>query len=189
MYKDISLLIKQNLTSWPSGYETKILEDSSTRKGDFYNNSILKMSLQTATHINSPSFYVNNSKNIDEIDINDLCGKCILIRDISKFDISNINDDIKILIIDTGSYINSSLGIPTEIEFDFIRQAKLKGLKAVGFDSLLVNFNGIEEHEHVLPIVNGLVVDKIEEGLHNIIILPLFITNVKSSPARAILEL
>jgi len=205
---DISLSIHENTITWPDDPFFKKELSSSIDKGDEANVTEISMGTHSGTHIDAPHHFLNNNITTDSIPLDILMGESLVIevtsenliepKDIENIDFSGI---IRVLFKTKNSILWESSHHKFNKNFISLgmRAAELlveKGIKLIGIDYLSIESYYAEEgnpvHKLLLKnniiILEGLNLYNINEGIYELICLPLKLSETEGSPARAILR-
>jgi arylformamidase len=161
------------------------------------------MSTHTGTHIDAPFHFSESGMKVMDLDVNRYVGKAKVI-DVSSEnliqveDLVNINlDECKIVLFKTMSWTDRTT-FPTNITYVKTGVAQWlaeRGVTLIGVDVPSVDPVDSKElpahHElssHNIHILEGLVLDKIQEGVYELIALPLPVVGADASPVRAIIR-
>jgi len=208
MIWDITISLQKGMPAFPGDEEVfqwnHLLK---VENGDPYSIKKIEMLTHAGTHIDVPSHFIPNGKNLESIDISKLIG----IADV--FQIKNTEkitlDEIKDYHIEPNSIVlfktvNSNLWKSTNKFYkkyvyltpeaaQFLVEKKIK---CVGIDYLSIESfeetSTISTHVILLSndviIIEGLDLSEIKPGRYRLICLPLKMVGVDGSPVRAILE-
>jgi len=187
--------------SWPINNNITEYKD---RKTINISEKIITLHPHTGTHIDAPAHFLKNGKTIDQIDLNRLIGKCRVLdfteieekiteKDLEKHDIKK--DEIILL-----KTKNSDLTITQKFDANFVYLEKSgaeflvkKEIKSVGIDYLGIERDqpNHETHKTLLEndilIIEGLRLKNVEAKGYFFYCLPIYLENLDSAPARAIL--
>lgn len=171
---------------------------------DNVRESKICMSTHTGTHVDAPTHFLKTGQTIDQIRLDRLIGRAVVIdctkvrekitvADLQKHEIKE-ND---IVLLKTA---NSAQSITADFEPDFIFLDSLaahylvdKKVKAVGIDYLGIERGDPEHKTHValfkanVVIIEGLRLGHTPAGSYFCICLPLYLVGLDAAPARAIL--
>lgn len=171
---------------------------------DGVRESSLCMNAHTGTHVDAPSHFLKDGKTIDEIHLDRLMGKAILL-DLVTIGESITQDDLEGHEINEGDILllrtaNSSYEPTDPFVSDFIsldpsgaQYLAEKKVKAVGIDYLGIERGDPEHRVHKtlmqadIAIIEGLRLGHVQAGTYFFICLPLAIVGPEAAPARAIL--
>jgi arylformamidase len=202
---DVTMSIRNGMVHWPGDLEVEIARTSSIEKGDDANVTALHMSAHTATHVDAPLHFISGGSDVTAFDLDTLIGlaKVFFIRDTERITL----DEIRKLKISEGDRVifktrNSEKDwamLPFQknyiyLETDAAQFLCDKGIISVGVDYLSVagKENSSEVHKLLLEkeiiIIEGLMLDGVEEGDYEMICLPLKIENADGAPARVIIR-
>ncbi len=200
--------------SWPistvmTAYKDKSVVDVQEVKNfavDGARETTVRLSCHSGTHIDAPSHFLKNGKTIDQLQLQNVIGACVV------FDITDCSEGITrdfLLkyddIIQEGSIVlfktsNSDLSATDTFNTQFIYlQASgalylaEKKIKAIGIDYLGVERNqpGHPTHKALMnadiTVIEGLRLGHVKPGSYFFIALPLYFVGLEAAPARAIL--
>lgn len=184
--------ISQEITKckvYPGDPKPIINKLNSISKGDMYNLSEFSMCAHNGTHVDAPSHFIEKGKTIDQIPLEYFVGECYVSKqknDISKEDaieIINKSNNIKRILIKGDAIITK----------DAANVFKESGIYLLGTESQSVGpiENPAEVHKillsHNIVLLEGLVLENVEEGKYYLCAQPLNIKGIEGSPCRAIL--
>ena len=207
---DLSLTISDSIPSFPGSPKPQFIQWSDI-KDDGYNLELLFLSSHTGTHIDAPYHFVNNGLKINQIPLDRLIGKAILIKlkktkntSITKLDITlyekkngKIPDHSSIFFFTTwqknlkkDNYFTENPGL----DISSAKYLVSKKINLVGIDSPSIDLGTDESFtvHHILSKNNILIVENLI-NLNKIIskefiftILPLKLKDATGSPVRAV---
>jgi arylformamidase len=200
---DISQPLMRHTVGWPGDTPFSFSLNWNKQQTGSVNVGKLEMSTHIGTHIDAPFHFSNEGKKVLELDINRYIGKARIVdvsrRDvIDTTDISTLDlDGISILLFKTMSWDDRS-EFPTtitSIEKGVAAILAAKGIKLVGVDvpsvdpldsKDLIAHNELTFHD--IHILEGLLLDEVEEGIVELIALPLPLQEADGSPVRAVIR-
>ena len=207
---DLTLTISKSIPTFPNSPKLQFLLWSNI-KDDGYNLELLFLSSHTGTHLDAPYHFVKNGIKINQIPLDRLIGKAILIKLQKTKNVPIIKSDIISFEKKNGKILNHSSvffftawqknlkkdNYFTENPGLSISAAKYlasKKVNLVGIDSPSIDLGKDESFSvhHILSKNNILIVEnltnlnKISSKEFNFIILPLKLKNATGSPVRAI---
>lgn len=172
-------------------------------KGDHLLLSSVQSTLHLGAHADSSSHYHVHGKGIDASPLTAYFGTTQVIRVETKpgqrIQISDLKDrqiQAPRILFSTGSFPdpdhwNSDF---MSLSPDLIRHLHKKGCVLVGIDTPSVdpeNSKNLESHQALyetqIAVLEGLVLEKVPEGIYSLVALPLPIQNADASPVRALL--
>lgn len=199
---DISMAVDQYIPVYNNKADKKpvFTIDRDYNSGNVY-ESVIKMNMHTGTHIDAPLHMLIGGNTIDKLDITKLVTECAV------FDFQEVQDkitseDLKRKNIKSGSFIllktRNSFYEGFDPEFVYVDATGAEYLKelqisGVGIDSLGIERAqpGHETHKTLLGngiiILEGLRLADIEEGVYQMVALPLKLIGTEAAPARVIL--
>ncbi len=202
-YIDISPIITPEIAVFPGDttFSRNILLDFSL--GHNLTLSSINSTVHLGSHTDAPNHYHPDGEDIASRDLNYYLGECQVITvNISKKarifpdDIKNVKVKAKRVLFKTSSFPD-----PNHWNDDFnslspqlINYLVNLGVILVGIDTPSVDpadSKDLETHNAIfdnnLAILEGIVLDKVENGIYTLIALPLRIEKADASPVRAIL--
>lgn len=202
---DVTTTITNGMVHWPGDAEVVISKTSSIEKGDEANVTALCFSAHVSTHVDAPRHFIAGGKDVTEIDLNAMLG---LAKVFSIQNTETINlDEIKNFKISEGDRVlfrtrNSNKDWPklpflknhVYLETDAASYLCDKGIACVGIDYLSISGekNAAEVHKLLLQkeivIIEGLMLDEVDDGDYEMICLPLKIAGADGAPARVIVR-
>ncbi len=207
---DLTLEISESIPNFPGSPKPQFISWSNLKE-DGYNLELLFLSSHTGTHLDAPYHFVKNSLKINEIPLDRLMGKSILIRlhktknesitksDIMSFEKKNgkIPNNSSIFFF-TGwqKYLKKDNYFIENPGLDILAAKYLtsKKINLVGIDSPSIDLGNNESFSvhHIFAKNNILIVEnlvnlnKITSKQFNFTILPLKLKDATGSPVRAI---
>lgn len=207
---DLTLTISESIPNFPGSPKPQFIHWSDIEH-DGYNLELLFLSSHTGTHLDAPYHFVKNGLKIDQIPLDRLIGKAILIKlkkmknsSITKSDIvlfekkngtipnqssiffytkwqKNLNDD---------NYFTENPGLDTSAA----KYLVLKKINLVGIDSPSIDLgtdtsfaiHRILSRNNILIVENLTNLNKITLKEFTFTILPLKLKNATGSPVRAV---
>ena len=207
---DLSLAISESIPSFPGSPIPQFIHWSDI-ENDGYNLELLFLSSHTGTHIDAPYHFVKNGLKIDQIPLDRLIGKAILIKlkkskntsitksDIISFEKKNgkIPNNSSIFFytswqknLKKDNYFTENPGL----DISSAKYLVSKKINLVGIDSPSIDLGKDQSFKahHILSKNNILIVEnlanlnKIKSKEFNFTILPLKLKGATGSPVRAI---
>ena len=203
---DISIQISSKMPVWPGTPPPEIHVIKSVEK-DEVNVSSISIDLHTGTHMDSPLHFVKNGRTIEQLNLENLTGPCLVLNlegeqliteEIIKRKIID-NKKINKLLFKTD---NSKLWSSTNKFYkDYVGLSECaakwiveKGIELVGIDYLSIQAFSQPDSVHItllekeVIILEGLNLENVEEGEYILYAFPINIQNVEGSPVRAVLK-
>ena len=207
---DLTLTISESIPTFPGSLKPQFILWSDI-KDDGYNLELLFLSSHTGTHLDAPYHFIKNGIKINQIPLDRLIGKAILIKlqktknipitksDITSFEKKNgkiINHSSIFFFtgwqknLKKGNYFTENPGLSKSAA----RYLASKKVNLVGIDSPSIDLGKDESFSvhHILSKNNILIVEnlanlnKISSKEFSFTILPLKIKNATGSPVRAV---
>nr|VFK64124.1 MAG: Kynurenine formamidase [Candidatus Kentron sp. TUN] len=203
MFYDISPLIDEKLAVWPG--DTPLRRDVilDRTRGDTVTLSALTATVHLGAHTDAPSHYGAGAPTMEARDPALYVGRCQVMRvpveRKTRILPENLTAPIRAerVLFATGTYPD-----PTVFNEDFaalspelIDRLHAEGVKLVGIDTPSIDLfdsKGLPTHHACLrrdmTPLEGLVLDRVPEGIYELIALPLKLAGFDASPVRAVLR-
>ncbi len=146
------------------------------------------MGSHSGTHMDAPSHFIKDGRTIEQIDLKKCIGECKVVTPngtIQENDVSQwLSDGIKRLLFRGDEIITKGAA----------EKMRETGLLCIGIEGLSVGSmaHPAEVHKILLQeeivILEGLNLSDVEDGIYELIALPLKIAEIDGSPVRAILR-
>ncbi len=200
---DISWPISEAITAYKDQKTVQCTQIKTFAK-DGSRESAICFSAHTGTHVDAPSHFLRDGKTIDEIHLDRLIGKAVVLDMLTIGD-SITDEDLEGYEIDEGDIVlfrtaNSAYGPADPFEKSFIyihasgaRYLMQKKIKAVGIDYLGIERGDPEHTVHTMfmkadiAIIEGLRLSHVQAGTYFLVCLPISVIGLEAAPARAIL--
>jgi arylformamidase len=202
-WMDISQRLDENTAVWPGDTPFIYKVNWSKEESGSVNVGQITMSIHTGTHIDAPFHFDNEGKKVMELDVNLYIGPARVIRlegkgSIGMEDFKDVDlKGVTRLLIHTGAWKDRSVfpqSIP-HIEPELALYLSKHGVRLIGLDLPSVDPLDSKElsahHEltrHGLHILEGIILDDIQEGNYELAALPLAIAEADGSPVRAVIK-
>ena len=199
---DISMEISEDIPVYNNQAEGKpkitVIRDFAS--GNAFESHIA-MGLHTGTHIDAPLHMLPFGHNMKQYELSNFITECIVL-DLKDASEKITDEDLRGKNIEPGSFVllktkNSYVeGFDPEFVYlsvsgaEYLKELKVSG---VGIDSLGIERSqpGHETHKVLLGsgivILEGLRLSAVEEGVYQLIALPIKLQNTEAAPARAVL--
>jgi arylformamidase len=199
---DITPTICEELAVWPGDVSFTRSVALDVEKGDNITLSAITASVHLGAHTDAPNHYAKGRSGIESRSLANYLGPAQVIRvnlpQGSRIGPEHIDEAIEAerVLFATGSYPD-----PNHFNKDYCSlSAELvhclheMGVKLIGIDTpsidlfddkILESHTAIDQHD--MAILEGIVLDNVEEGLYTLVALPLKIAGADASPVRAIL--
>jgi arylformamidase len=204
---DVSLILDENLPSWPGDPPAKLERTARIEAGDEYNCSQMFSSLHWGTHVDAPFHFNPQGWTIDQIPLEVLMGTTTVIElghpaiiKLNHLKKYNLNSVERLLIKTRNStywdepplhFQKNYTCLSREVAEYFVRL----DLKVVGIDYLSIECYDDPEYpvhkilcKQNIIIIEGLDLRQIRPGQYDMICLPLRIKNGDGAPARILLR-
>jgi arylformamidase len=204
---DISIPLNSKLPTWPDGYGLKISKLLEINENSEVNVSRLDLDVHCGTHIDSPLHFVKDGKTTNEINLDRLIGEVLVVEFGEEISIITpeileaklINKNVKRILLKT-SNSHKKLWDLDKFDKDFCAISSeaanwlyLNNIDLIGIDycSIQKFYDSNDTHKILLKnniiILEGLDLRNVQEGLYNLICLPLSVEGIEGVPVRAIL--
>ncbi|MDT2048335.1 arylformamidase [Bacillus sp. 1780r2a1] len=200
---DVSQPLNNKVACWPGDTPFSYRVSWSKEESGSVNVGEITMSVHTGTHIDAPFHFDSEGKKVKDLDVNLYIGESkvvhlhnpssISVEDLKKIDLAGVTR----LLIKTGAWTNRET-FPTSIppvDKGVAEYLEEQGVRLLGLDLPSVDPLDSKElaahHElaaHSVHILEGLVLDTIEEGDYELAALPLSLAEADGSPVRAVLR-
>jgi arylformamidase len=202
---DVSVPLDEQLPTYPGNTPFALEPVKRLAQGGSSNVSSLHASLHTGTHVDAPCHFFDGAAGTEALSLEMLIGrarvieiptrKAVSVEDVRAFDLT---EDVRLLI----KTHNSQLwGSPT-FHSDYIgvteaaaRYLVANGIKVLGVDYLSVEVfkaPGAPAHHLLLgagvTIIEGLDLRNVDQGIYELICLPLRVVGGDGAPARVVLR-
>ena len=187
--------ISQEITNckiYPGDPKPIIKKLNDMEKGDTYNLSSLYMCAHNGTHVDSPKHFIKDGKSIDEIPLNSFVGECYVGFHngfITKEDAINILNKASKFNANKRILIKGNCCVTTDAAIVFSNANILllgNESQSVGPEDAPAEVHRILLNKDIV-LLEGIVLNNVEEGKYFLCAQPLNIKNIEGSPCRAIL--
>lgn len=200
---DISPVISADIAVFPGDtpYNNKILMDYAL--GHHLKLSTIETTVHLGAHADASNHYHADGLGIDKRDLSHYLGRCQVIQvdiepgaRIYPKDIESKAITCKRVLFRTGSFPdpNNWNSDFNSLSPDLINDLARKGVRTVGIDTPSIDpetSKALESHQAIynndIAVLEGLVLEHVEEGVYFLIALPLKLKNADASPVRAVL--
>lgn len=201
---DISPRIGNGTVVWPGDVPFQKESAYETAKGDHMTLSAIRTTVHVGAHTDAPKHFEKCNTGIDEVSLEKYAGPAQVISvtksqntTIQVKDIEQVSIRAKRVLFHTDSFPN-----PSEFNKDFvavspevIRYLAGKGVVLVGIDTPSIDLFDSKDlpahHEttkHGMGILEGICFDSVDDGIYELMALPLKLEGLDASPVRAVLR-
>ncbi|WP_408008589.1 arylformamidase [Pseudalkalibacillus sp. A8] len=200
---DISQPLKEGVPTWPGDTPFSFKLNWTKEETGSVNVGSLTLSTHTGTHVDAPFHFDNDGKKMLDLQPELYVGDTLVVHledrdsikpeDLECYDLSKVER----LLIKTGSWTDRSK-FPESITYlseELAPFLKEKGIRLIGVDVPSVDqvdSKDLAAHHGLLNndihILESVILDDVEEGVYELIALPLPLTESDASPVRAILR-
>ena len=203
---DISVGLKQGLPSWPGSAGFELSRTSRLVRGVSSNNSRITCDVHTGTHIDAPWHFVEHGRTVDNLDLGTMIGETYVadVRGRQVIDQTVLEQiafpagTCRVLFrTDNSALWNTAAGFREDyvaLSADAALWLAGREMQLVGIDYLSIQrFNDPPDtHEILLEneivILEGICLDGVEQGVYELMCLPLKLVGSDGAPARAVLR-
>ncbi|WP_349408789.1 arylformamidase [Pseudalkalibacillus sp. SCS-8] len=200
---DISQPLQEGVPTWPGDTPFSFKLNWTKEETGSVNVGSLTLSTHTGTHVDAPFHFDDEGKKMLDLKPDLYVGEALVVhlenresiqpRDLEGYDLNGVER----LLIKTGSW-NDRTEFPSSITYLSPELAPFlieKGIKLIGVDVPSVDqvdSKDLAAHhsllDHDIHILESVVLDEVEEGVYELIALPLALAEADASPVRAILR-
>lgn len=199
---DISLSLYNGTLVHPSEEFLKI-EPNRTFEKDGVRTSKITLGSHTGTHIDAPSHFLGKGKTINEINLDKCMGQCQVIEiseELQTIEKEHIDGKISSKRVLFKTKNSKLLNKPytkniTSLSISAAEYLIERNVVLVGIDYTGIEASGSPGHpvhtkllEKEIVIVEGINLSEVNPGNYELIVLPLRLTDLDGSPARAVLK-
>jgi len=209
IYVDLTHKLNNNISVFPDA-EKPLIKTLYNVKDSFFKVTSLNFESHSGTHIDAPSHFIENGKNLDEFDVSYFFGKaytfdCSNIEEITGdnlISIKNYIENIDYLFFFTGKQYewctekyNENLVVLTKEAALWLNAFNLKGIGTDGIshDRIDAKVESGEYYVHQIFLSSGKILienltnlDKIKGKLVDVACLPIYYVNADGSPVRIV---
>ena len=204
LWIDITVCIEDGMVYWPGDISVRITK-AATMEQDKVNVTSLQLSAHTSTHLDAPLHFIKDGNDVTKISLEALIGVARVIEISNEREITieaikeiPINKGDRLLFKTRHSSVDWSKQ-PFQEDYVYLSEEAAnylaeKEIACIGIDYLsIAEFgNGAVVHQILLKknivIIEGLKLTGIDEGLYDMICLPLKIKHADGSPARVVIR-
>ena len=161
------------------------------KNGDEFNLSKIEMGSHIGTHIDSPKHFFDDGADVSQLDINLICGKCIVVSVNRAID----ENFLKSLQLEPKSRVLFKTEGKFGITEDGAKYIATLEIRVVGTDSMDIEDSCNEDfccHKILLgngiPIIEGLELFNVKDGKYRLICIPVKMDGLDGVPLRVVLE-
>ena len=201
---DITMPLSAELPVYPDDPPFVIMPVSSVSGGDAANLSKISLSTHTGTHIDPPRHFIKNGTPVDELPLELLIGRALVVevsgvKEIGRHELDRlrVRGAERLFFKTDNSKLWKQAGFVrdyTALSVEGARYLLEAGVKLIGIDYLSIErFDGNGEVHRLLlengvPILEGLNLVDVAPGEYELICLPLKIKGGDGAPVRAVLR-
>ena len=184
--------ISQEITNckvYPGDPKTKVTKINDMENNDLYNLSTINMCAHNGTHVDAPSHFIKDGKNIDEIDLSYFVGECFICTYNGNIYINEAYEILEKANKIERILIKGNCVITEEAALVFSNS----NIKLIGNESQTVGPFDSPMNVHLIllkkdiVLLEGVVLKDVEDGKYLLCAQPLNFKGIEGSPCRAIL--
>lgn len=200
--RDISQVLRPGLPVWPGDTAFSAARTWQMEEGSPVNVSAITLSTHSGAHADAPLHYAQGAPDIASVGLKPYIGECFVVdargvgAEVNVGDLPNLHGADRVLFRTYETFPQDDWDAAhTAIAPETIEWLAELGVKLVGMDGPSLDPQDSKEmlaHKAVLAadmrVLEGLVLDGIDEGAYELIALPLAIEGGDAAPVRAILR-
>ncbi len=200
--RDISQRLRPDLPVWPGDTAFEQARTWQMEAGSPVNVSAITLSTHSGAHADAPLHYAQGAPDIASVDLAPYVGECLVVdargvgAEIEVGDLPHLDSADRVLFRTFDTFPRDEWDAETTaIAPETIDWLAVQGVKLVGIDGPSIDPQTSKDmlaHKavlrHDIRVLEGLVLDDVEEGRYELIALPLPIAGGDASPVRAILR-
>lgn len=200
--RDISQRLHPGLPVWPGDTPFAQARTWQMEEGSPVNVSALTLSTHSGAHADAPLHYAADAPDIASVDLAPYLGECLVVdaRGVGALvevgDLPHLHGADRVLFRTFDAFPHEEWpAAPTAIAPEAIEWLGVQGVRLVGMDGPSLDPLDSKEMlahkavlKHDIRVLEGLVLDDVEEGRYELIALPLSIVGADASPVRAVLR-
>ena len=205
---DITTPLGSMLPVWPGGIGIHL--ETVHRSGENYHESISKLScdVHSGTHIDAPLHFLSEGKDTAQIPLEVLVGEALVVdiqssSHITAADLENLGipkDTKRLLLRTKNSSLWDNFGKVFREDYIALTHEAAEwivntNIRLIGIDYLSIQpFGDLSQQTHLtllsadIVILEGLNLSGVQQGIYELICLPLSLEKAEGAPARAILR-
>lgn len=200
--RDISQALHPGLPVWPGDTAFAQARTWQMEEGSPVNVSALTLSTHSGAHADAPLHYAADAPDIASVDLEPYLGECLVVdaRGVGALvevgDLPHLHGADRVLFRTFDAFPHYEWpAAPTAIAPETIEWLGVQGVRLVGIDGpsldpvdskVMLAHKAVLKHD--MRVLEGLVLDDVEEGRYELIALPLPIVGGDASPVRAVLR-
>lgn len=203
---DITRTIESGMPVWPGDPEVRLEWLSQIREGGVVNLTAIHMCAHTGTHIDMPSHFLDQGRNLDDLDLSVMFGNARVISAPPEINIINeaflkhipLEGVERVLFKTSNDVLVKAESQSFNADFVALDASGARflaetGCKLVGIDAMSIALSDDPEGGHLplleagIVVLEGLNLAEVEPGDYQLIALPLKLGGREGSPVRAIL--
>lgn len=200
--RDISQALHSGLPVWPGDTPFAQARTWQMEEGSPVNVSALTLSTHSGAHADAPLHYAADAHDIASVDLSPYIGECLVVdaRGVGPLvevgDLPPLHGADRVLFRTFDAFPHEQWpASPTAIAPETIERLGAQGVRLIGIDGPSLDPLDSKEMlahkavlKHDMRVLEGLVLDGVEEGRYELIALPLPIVGGDASPVRAVLR-
>jgi arylformamidase len=204
---DISVPLEEGMVTWPESTGFHISWSKRIADGHISNNSRIDSDVHMGTHIDLPLHFLRDGTSAEHASLEDLVGPAYVVElpnaevitaaDLEQASIPPTTERLLLHTRNSLLWASERKGFVTDytaLKADAAEWIIDRKIRAVGIDYISIQCysDGPEVHHILLAagvsIIEGLNLHGVNEGIYDLICLPLLIVGAEGAPARAVLR-
>ncbi|MBM7703288.1 arylformamidase [Metabacillus iocasae] len=200
---DVSQKLTNEIPVWPGDTPFSYQVSWSKEESGSVNVGQINMSTHTGTHIDAPFHFDDEGQCVIDLDVNLYIGDALVVhvknaKRIELKELAHLSlEGVTRLLIRTDAWTDRTSFPATipPVDPELVPYLAKQGIRLLGLDLPSVDALDSKElaahhalHENGIHILEGLVLDEIEEGMYELAALPLPLVEGDGSPVRAVLR-
>ncbi|GLC89791.1 arylformamidase [Lysinibacillus piscis] len=199
---DITQPLNQHIATWAGDTSFRYETVATKAQTGSVNVGMLQMSLHSGTHMDAPFHFNSDGKTFEQLDFTRCIGKAVVVECLNDdlIEVSHIQGRLagaNAVLFKTKTVANPHI-FPAEVPtltIETVHYLREHGINLIGVDVPSVDkvqskslpiHHALEEND--IYIVENLLLEHVQEGRYDMIIMPLLIEGADGSPVRAVIK-
>jgi arylformamidase len=198
---DITMALTNNTPEWPGDTPFEYRLSVTKEQSGSVNIGQLTTSTHMGTHIDAPFHYDDAGLKVDQLQLDIYMSKAQVmdvtgLQEITVSDLKPLEEGVTTVLLKSGAWTDRT-AFPTDwaiLDPEIAGWLSDNGIRLLGVDVPSVDTETSKElpmhhamNHHGRFILEGIVLDDVEEGVYQLIALPLKLVGAEGSPVRAVL--
>ena len=202
MWIDITQTMKNGMPNWPGDTPFSFEVGFTKQQTGSVNIGRITTSLHTGTHADAPFHFNSEAETIEQLDVNVYIGDCVIVdcigqevitaQSLASMDFHSVKRVLFKTVEQLGEEFPGTIPVISPDVAPFLKE---RGVILLGIDNPSVDPLDSKEvlahhklYEHGIHILEGLDLRQVQQGLYELIALPLKITGADGAPVRAVVR-